>query len=334
MEYSTRCIAELRKCLHLALEQPELKVEELVYRLLRADVAGKSFSNSSLHEKYLQKLLKKRAEVEDLDPELLTMVMHSDNQLALCRRSKPIFESFWLHGIFEQSWTQADMLFPLYITYDIDYHAPSIELQELLVAVNKLFWQSSILRARGNIANQTNWHWFVSQREPVTQCRLHRYAHMVEANTSASATATLTSSVDSLFEECLLLAAFIALRFQKKIALISGISLFGASIGLGHEMDCAFAALEQATDEEWSRAHAQPLLWITFVAALTEHKYNSVSATLRPETPWLVRLRNSVRKARLRSWSELLAILRKFPYTEQELPPPREDWLDETFARV
>ena len=334
LKYSTSCIAGLRECLNLALEQPQLQVEELVYRLLRADVAGKNLSSASLHAKYLKKLLEKRAEVEALDPELLTMVMHSDNQLAIRRKCRPTFDSFWLQGVFAQSWIQADMLFSHYITYDIDYDAPSIELQDILVAENKLFWQSNILRARGSLANQTNWHWFVSQREWAMNCILHRYADTVEANRPVPTTGAMASSVDTLFEECLLLAAFCALRFQKKIAVVSGVPLFGASTALGHEMDWAFGALEQTADEEWSRAHAQPLLWITFVVALTEHKHHPVPSASGIEPPWLVRLHSFIQKARLQSWPELQAILRKFPYTEQELPLPQENWLDEAFARV
>ena len=47
-----------------------------------------------------------------------------------------------------------------------------------------------------------------------------------------------------------------------------------------------------------------------------------------------MRLRYCVKEAGLKSWPELVAVLAKFPYTEQELPLPREDWLDDAFAGV
>ena len=332
IKYSTSCMTGLRKCLDLAKEHPEFKVEELVYRLLRAEMVGKNFSSASIHAKYLQQLLKSKAEAGALDPESLTMVIHSDNNLALGRMSRPIFESSWLHGAFAQSWDQADMLFPNYASYDIDYRAPSIELQELLVAENKLFWQSSILRVSGNLANQTNWHWFISQREWIQNRMLHHYADMVEEDRCVPKTGAMASSVDALFERCLLLAAFIALRYQKKIAAIRGIPLHNSSIALERLVDSAFAALEQAADEDWLQAHAQPVIWIIFAVALTEHKLNRCWPALRNKRPWLMRLRHYIKKARLRSWPQLLAVLGKFPFTEQELPLPHEDWLDEAFA--
>ena len=99
-------------------------------------------------------------------------------------------------------------------------------------------------------------------------------------------------------------------------------------------MASAFASLEQVADGDWFRAHIQPVLWIIFVAALTEYKIHSYSPTFGKPTPWFMRLRYCIKEAGLKSWPELAVVLAKFPYNEQELPLPREDWLDDAFIRV
>ena len=324
----------MQKCLPLASTHPEYKVEELVYRLLRAEMVSKNYSGATIHTKYLQQILEKKAEVETLDHDSLIMVMHSDNNLALSKTSQPLFVSTWLRGIFSQSWDQADILFPHDIPCDIDYRAPNIELQEILGDSNKFFWQCSISRARGSLTDETSWRAVVSRREWLLNRVLHHYMGMIEENECATVTGPPASSVDALFEQCLVLAVFNALRFQKEVTVVSGSVLYSTSAALLYRTLSTFTALEQAASEDWFRVHAQPVIWIVFVAALIEAKLQTFSPGLRHERPWFERLRHCIKQARLGSWPRLSAVLGRFPYTARELPLPYDGWLDEVFELV
>ena len=332
LKYSTSCITVLRKCLDSAQKQPDFKVEELVHRLLRAEMYVKNLSGARIHMKYIRQLLKSKAEAGTLDPEALTMVMHTDNNLAHRMMSQPILESSWLQRVFAQSWNQADTLFPNHLPYNVDYRAPSVELQEILNARNKLFQQSSILRVHGSLINLTNWYWFASQREWLHNRLLHHYVNVVDEDRCDSTGDAVASSVDALLERCLVLGIGISLRYQQKEVTIDGKALLVESITLERRVAPAFAALEQIADKDWFRGHAQPIIWILFMVALIEYKIHSYSPAIENETPWLIRLRYHIKEAGLKSWPELVTVLARFPYAEQELPLPYEDWLNEAFT--
>ena len=203
LKYSTSCITGLRNYLDSANKYSEFKVEEVIFRLLRAERTMNNLPAARTHLRYIRQLLKRKAEIETLDPESLTFIMHMDDRIAGIMGSRPILESSWLQRVLAQSWNQADTLFPNNLSYELDYHAPSIELQELLVATNKLFWQSSILQIRGSLINQTNWHWFASQREWLYNRILHLNIDMVDKD-RCDPTKNVMASVDALFERCLL----------------------------------------------------------------------------------------------------------------------------------
>ena len=114
------------------------------------------------------------------------------------------------------------MLFPNHLPYDINYRAPSIDLQELLVAENKLLWKSSISRVRDSLVNRTSWHWITSQRGWLHNHLLHHYVNMVDENRRDFTSGAMASSVDALSDRCFLLGAGIALRHQQQEVLIVG----------------------------------------------------------------------------------------------------------------
>ena len=334
LKYSTSCITGLRKYLDSANKHPKVNVEELIFRLLRAEKFVNNLPAARIHLRYIRQLLEKKAEIETLDPESLTMIMHFDGILAQSMGCRPVLESSWLRRVLGQSWNQADTLFPNHLSYEIDYHAPNIDLQELLVATNKLFWQSSILQIRGSLINQTNWHWFASQREWLYNRILHLNIDLVDEDRCDPTKDVMASSVDTLFERCLLFGTNNALAYRQKEVTIAGTSAQSEALSTERRTASAFAALEQNTDKDWFRAHIQPIIWILFVTALIEYKIHYYSPASGTKTPWLMRLRYCIKEAGLKSWPELVAVLAKFPYTEQELPLPREDWLDDAFAGV
>ena len=112
LRYSTSSITGMRKCLASAKKHPKFDVEELVYRLLRAEILVNNPSAARIHIGYLQQLLKSKAEAGALNPEQLTLLMNKDNNLALNMTLKPILESSWVLRVFAQSWNQANLLFP------------------------------------------------------------------------------------------------------------------------------------------------------------------------------------------------------------------------------
>ena len=301
----------------------EFKVEEVIFRLLRAEKMVDNLPAARTHLRYIRQLLMEKSET--LDRESLTMIIHLDSRIAQIMGARPILESSWLQTVLTQSWNQADILFPHNLSYKIDYHAPSLELQELLVATNKLFWQSSILQIRGSLINQTNWHWFASQREWIHNRILHLNKDIVDEN---------RYDPDTLFKQCLVFGTDVALLYRAKEVTIAGTTAQTEILSTERRMASAFATLEQITDKDWFRAHIQPIIWILFVTALTEYKIHYHLPALERKTPWFMRLHYCIRKAGLKSWPELVAVLAKFPYTEQELPLPREDWLDDAFAGV
>ena len=332
LRYTATCMTGMRKCLGMASDHPAFRLEELVYRIFRAEVVGKNHSSAFVHVKYLKQLLEKKAEVGALDNDSLLMVMHSDNNLAISRNSRPALESLWLHTVFSKSWGQADMLFPQDVTYHVDYSAPSIELQGILVELNKFFWQCSISQAHGALANEANWQSVVSRREWLTNRVLHQYMGLIEENDYTPGVGAPASSVDALLEQCLLLAACTALRFQKKVITVGGCILLSTWNALLHRTSSTFSELERTASEDWLRVHAHPVIWIVFVGALMENKLQALSPTMQHETPWLERLRSCSKPARLRSWPELSAILGRFPYTPQELPLPYDGWIDDVLV--
>ena len=334
LRYAATSMMGMRKCLDLASKHPGFKAEELVYRLLRAEVVGKNYSSAAIHVVYLQQMLKRKAEVGTLDQDSLVMVMHTDNNLALSRMSHPVLESAWLSGIFSKFWAQADMLCPDDFSYHIDYRAPSVKLHEFLADLNKFFWECSLSRVRGSLANETNWRAVVSRREWLTNRVLHHYLSMIEENGCGAIEDSSVSSVDVPFEQCLVLAAFMALRFQKTVVAVGGNILHSTSGALLHRVSSTFTSLEQLADEDWFRVHAQPVIWIVFVVALLEHKLQAFSTISQHGSPWRERLRQYSKPARLRSWPELSAILRRFPYTPQELPLPYDGWIDDVLTGV
>ena len=334
LKYMTSCITGLRNYLDSANKHPEVKVEEVISRLSRAEKLADNVPAARIHLRYIRQLLKRKAELETLNLESLTMIMHIDTRMAQSIGSRPILESSWLQKVLAQSWNQADTLFPNNLSYELDYHAPSIELQELLVATSKVFWQSSILQIRGSLINQTNWHWFASQREWLFNRILHLNMDMVDENRYDPSKDAMASSVDTLFEQCLLFGTFMALLYRVKEVTIAGTTAQIEVLSTEHRMGSAFAALEQKTDKDWFRAHIQPIIWILFVTTLTEYKIHYYLPASRTKRPWLMRLRYCIKEAGLKSWPELVAVLTKFPYTEQELPLPHEGWLDDAFTGV
>ena len=334
LKYTTSCITGLRNYLDSTNKYPEFKVEEVIFRLLRAEKMVNNLPAARTHLRFIRQLLKRQAEIETLDLESLTMIMNVDANIAQIVRSRPILESSWLQKVLTQSWNQADTLFPNNLSYELDYHAPTIELQELLVATNKLFWQSSILQIRGSLINQINWHWFASQRLWLYNRIQHLNIDMVDEDRYDPTKDVMASSVDTLFEQCLLFGTSIALSYRVKEVTIAGTTAQREVLSREHRMASAFAALEQNTDKDWFRAHIQPIIWILFVTALIEYKIHYYLPASRTKTPWLMRLRYCIKEAGLKSWPELVAVLAKFPYTEQELPLPHEGWLDDAFAGV
>ena len=336
LKYTTSCITGLRKYLDSADKYPEVKVEEVIFRLLRAEKMVNNLPAARTHLRYIRQVLKRKAEIETLDLESLTFITHVDGRIAQIMRSRPILESSWLQKVLAQSWNQADTLFPTNLSYELDYLAPSIELQELLVATNKLFWQSSIFQIRGSLMNHTNWHWFASQREWIHNRILHLNIDMVDEDRDNPTKDVMASSTDIPFKQCLLFGANMALSYREKEVTIAGTSAVRELLSMERRMASAFAALEQVTDKEWFRAHIQPIIWILFVTALTEYKihYYSGSPVLERKTPWLMRLHYCTKQAGLKSWPELVAVLARFPYTAQELPLPYESWLDDAFTGV
>ena len=334
LKYTTSCITGLRNYLDSAGKHPEVKLEEVIFRLVRAEKMMNNLPAARTHLRYIRQLLKRKAEIETLDPESLLFFMHIDDRLARIMGSRPILESSWLQKVLAQSWNQADTLFPNTLSYELDYLAPSIELQELLVATNKLFWQSSIFQIRGNLINQTNWHGFASQREWLHNRILHLNIDMVDEDRDNPTKNVMATSTDIPFKQCLLFGTNMALLYREKEVTIAGTSAQPEILSTERRMASAFAALEQITDKDWFRAHVQPIIWILFVTALTEYKIHYYSPALKTKTPWLMRLRYCIKEAGLKSWPELVAVLAKFPYTKQELPLPHEDWLDDAFAGV
>ena len=327
LKYTTSCTTGLRNYLDSANEHPEVRLEEVISRLLRAENLASNSPAARIHLRYIRQLLERKAEIETLDLESLTMIMHIDDGIAQSIGSRPILESSWLQRVLVQSWNQADTLFQNNLSYELDYHAPSLELQELLVATNKLFWQSSILQMRRSLINRTNWHWFASQREWLYNRILHLNIDMVDEDRC-----DLTKDV--LFEQRLLFGTINALSYNRKDFTIAGTTAQKEALTTERRMASAFAALEQNTDKDWFRAHIQPIIWILFVTALIEYKIHFYSPASGTKTPWLIQLRYCIKEAGLRNWPELVAVLAKFPYTEQELPLPHEDWLDDAFAGV
>ena len=334
LKYTTSCITGLRNYLDSANKHSEVKVEEVISRLSRAEYFAGNVPAARIHLRYTRQLLKRKAELETLNLESLTMIMHIDTRMAQSIGSRPILESSWLQKVLIQSWNQADTLFPNNISYEIDYHAPSPELQELLVATNKLFWQSSILQTRENVINPINWHWFASQREWISNRILDLNVGMVDEDRYDSKKYVMASPVDTLFEQCLLFATSNALSYLGKEVTIAGTTAQSETLSTERRFASVFAALEQNTDKEWFRAHIQPIIWILFVTALMECKIHYYLSASKTQAPWFMRLRYCIREAGLKNWAELVAVLAKFPYTERELPLPREDWLEDVFAGV
>ena len=334
LKYTTSCITGLRNYLDSADQHPGVKVEEVLFWLLRAEKMGNNLPAARIHLRYIRQLLTRKMNMEILDPESLTIIMHVDGRIADSMGSRPILESSWLQKVLAPSWNQADTLFPNNLSYELDYHAPSFEIQEVLVATNRLFWQSSILQIHGSLINQKNWHWFSSQRGWIHNRILHLNTDMVDEDRYSPTEDVIASSVDTLLEQCLLFGTNLALLYSGKEVTIAGTTAQRENLSIERRMASTFATLEQITDKDWFRAQIQPIIWILFVTALTEYKIHYYSPALRTKTPWLMRLRYCVKEAGLKSWPELVAILAKFPYTEQELPLRREDWLDDAFAGV
>lgn len=279
--------------------------------------------------RYLQQVFKKSAKSGTLDLESLTMAMHSDNNMAVAVASRPVFESDWLQEVFSQSWQAADMLFQFDVSYDLQYHAANPSLQKILIAENKFFHQSSLLRLQRTKGSQQNWHLFVSQREWLQNCLLHEYV-TATGKEDGSPSQKTTSFVEMLLNKCLNLAALIALRNRKRVSTVGRVTLYGASVAMLKRINTLVDALEQAT-EDWFVSHTEPLLWITFVLALEEHKIES-GQLVEKNKPCLQRLRRYIMLAGLQSWSSLQNMLGMFPYTELEMPLPHKDWLADAFV--
>ena len=281
LKHTTSCITELRNYLDSADKHPEVKVEEVIFWLLRAEKLMNNLPAARTHLRYIRQLLKRKAEIETLDPESLIFIMHVDDNIAQVIRSRPVLESSWLQKVLAQSWNQADTLFPNNLSYEIDYHAPSIELQELLVATNKFFWQSSILQIRGSLINQTNWHCFASQREWLHNRILHLNIDMVDEDRDNPTKDVMVSSVDTAFKQCLLFGTTLALSYRGKEITI-GTTAQMENLSIERRMASTFATLEQITDKDWFRAHIQPIIWILFVTALMEYKIHYLQEQKHP----------------------------------------------------
>lgn len=321
--YTVRAIKGLRNQLQQGDIASRLRAEELVYRLAQADFILKHFDSARIHACYLQQLLRQNAWAGKLDVKALTMAMHVDNNIALQSASRPVFDSVWPQQVLSSYWSRTDKLFSPKASYDIGYTAPNTKLQVLLTAGNKLLRQSHLFRGYATALNDgRGWQCFASQREWLTNCLLN------EILDYQGAEATTSSILDALFARCLVLTMILALRIQKWVFRIGHSALKGVGIGVTDSIEASLRAIDSAT-EPWFSLHLEPLIWISFICALQEHKLRAYYPAL--QQPCVARLHRYVKLAGLRDWPTMQALLRKFPYTDSEMPLPYETWLDEAF---
>ena len=331
-KYIVECIAGLRLYLVKQTGHAVFQPEQLIFRLIRAEIMAQNFASAIIHAKYLKELVVTRSGEGALDDVFVHHAAYQTTNLAIALWQRPEFKAQWLEQIYASIWE------PLAINdddvMDLEEEDPEcssthIRLQKLLLATKKLFSQTTACLTRGMSAQPEKWYWLNARSEWLQICLLN-FVHDQEAKLNSNSGVFSTTAVNMSL--CLALATILSIRFQKHEPMLNQIPISPFSRMILSRLRTVFTHLESGLTRSEVAEFSDRLLWITFIAGLVEFR---LRATLlrngQPDRWWWQRLIEMIVSQRICTWTEMHQILVSFPYSADETPLPTPDWLDGPF---
>ena len=320
LEYSTRSISGLRHCFFKGVIKSSFRPEELVLRLIKAEMLAGRFESADIHAAFLEDWLHHQWRAEALDRGLLTRLLFQTNHNAVALWRRPRFDPVWLEDVFARYWqglTDLDLIDEQFRRTLSQYVADE-HLRQIFACMRVLFLQTAAFTAGKICVPVDCWYWLMSRQEWL-QIRLLSYLQDYTQE-------TFNTTPDGFV---LAVAGLLALRFRScDDSFFGDQPLFRQSKWLLERLRVALMQSTALQEEDSRSTH----IWLTFVGALVEHRHRKLLMQEAQYGFWKLRLVHAIEEARLPDWTDLQEVLRLFPYTEEELPLPSTGWLDDAFG--
>ena len=330
-KYISRCITGLRHYITERSSHASFQPEQLILRLIRAEILAQNFSSAMIHAKYFKELVVAKFCEGKLEIGFVHHAVYQTNNLAFALWKRPAFEARWVEKVYVVDWAPLTINDHESTVFEerLKRFTHQISLQKLLTATKILFSQTASCLSGETIAPTDKWYW-LNARSEWLQIGLLNFVHDQEAKVNSYPGMTTTAAAD--VNLCLALTAILSIRFQKHEPILNQVTISPASRIILSKLWATSTRLESCLTQNEVAQFSHALLWIAFIAAIVEHRLRaSLSRNGQPDRRWWQRLVEMIVGQRICTWDEMHQSLTLFPYSEDETPLPSPNWLDGLF---
>lgn len=329
LSYAINCMKSMRRYLADSSNLEDIP-EDLVYRLYRAEVLACNYSSASAHGTLLKRIFEGKADSSwGLRLDRLSNALYQDGHRMFGSWTKPLFDETWVELQYREDWRKADSMFDETLEQDArtisKHNVPDPRLATMLVDVRRLFLQTRALLGRHQLARPDNFHWFATRCEWLQICLMNYYLDLENRNQGDVGHKTHIN-----LHLCLTLATLYVVRHAKNEIRVNGKPLFSGSDNIYMRLDRKLKSLAQSMTMEDVQKFSDSIAFMLLVAALAEYYTQQAFSNSLKTWFWRKKFAQFFQQRGLTRWSDVYAVLRGFPYTEEELPLPHTAWFEET----
>jgi hypothetical protein len=351
--YIGKCITGLRKYIADGSAQPHFRPESLIFRLLRAEMAGKSFSNAMIHAIYLKKLVEGQDNFGKIDLAFILHSLYVSNQLALILWTRPLFDPAWLEAVFQNDWETwtGNTFSPLSFKQGLSELVDLEDLADAMTATKIMFLQTTqSLEGHRIKASDDKWYRLQSrcewlqiilftivrnQEERLALIPSHEVVSDAVTGQEEVMAAVQAYTASAAMNMYLGIATILTMRYKTQDPLLNGQPISPALRIVLMKLTTSFRSLDPVVVKEHLLGrYRDAFLWVAFVAAIVEHRNREFLVKKDVYGFWYKALADVVELAKIRSWEELRPCFDRFPFSEEETPLPDPNWLDAAFTWV
>lgn len=335
LNYTISCMRSLREYLDNLNHNIDDISEDLVYRLFRAEVLANNHPSASAHGRLLKKIFEYKAQSSPIRLDVLSNTLYQDSHRAFSSWSRPIFDQEWIEKQYQHEWQQANAMFDSRLDHEAHQLSNCLSdnlLRPLLVAVKRLFLHTKSLMENCHYATPRNFYWFASQCEWLQMCLMNYYLDRDQQNATPSDYSNEWSS--KRLHLCVALATLYVLRHAKNDIHVQGRPIFKGCKNIYVQMDVRLSTLAKAMTREDSEQNLEAIVFMLFIAAIAEQHHFSINPASNVAYAWRRRLGQYLAANGIRDWDTVAEMLSRFPYTEQELPMPYDNWFQEVMCEA
>jgi hypothetical protein len=348
--YIGKCMAGLRRYLSEGCAHPDFKPESLIFRLFRAEMAVKSFSNAMVHAIYLKKVIEDASSPNgNVDLPFILHEVYNCNQLALTTWTQPLYDTAWIENVFRLEWD-----FLPSITFNstsfqeaLSEYTHREDLANLMTATKALFLQTAESIIGGASALDEKWYrlqsrceWLQTSLFNIARAEEERAAAIPkhdDLNDDSVSYGNVMSAVDmhtaaaymNIFQA---IASILSIRYRIQDPMLNKQSISPVLRLVLTKLSSHYGALDpRIVTQHLLGQYRKAFLWVAFVAALVENRNREFLQKHNAFGLWFKVLSDIIKLEKFRSWEQLRACLEQFPFSEDETPLPCSTWLDEAF---